>query len=189
MAWGHELTFERYELLQLFHSTLDLVWASRSVTPLGPVLGLQKHMHLSSYLIYWMLRLCRGPSNYCSNEFALLSFREHSLSGPKASRPRTVKGRTWWTCWGKPSREEMYDIVLGHMSDLVPSPRPLLCYPPPSPMTLASAHLGLTCPSWACLGCAPSYSGAVSFAGVWPGHSCSCEWHSGDHDDLWLWRP
>lgn len=27
-----------------------------------------------------------------------------------------------------------------------------------------------------------------SFAGIWPGHSCSCEWHSGNHDDLWLRR-
>lgn len=65
------------------------------------------------------------PANYCSNEFALLSYREHSLSGPKASRLLTVKGKMWWTCSGKPSRGEMYVMVLRLMPDIAPSPRPL----------------------------------------------------------------
>ena len=67
------------------------------------------------------------PANDCSSEFAFLSFREHSLSGPKASKLLTVKGKMWWICSGRPSRGEMYDMVLKLIPDLVPSPRPLCC--------------------------------------------------------------
>lgn len=135
------------------------------------------------------------PENYCSSEFLLLSFRQHSLSGPKALRLLTVKGKTWWICSGKPSRGETYDMVLRLMPDLAPPPKPLwtTVLVQPCDSDLSHTHptptLGRYAPSKSIWLAHSTYSRAASFAGVWPGHSFSCEWHSGDHDDLWLWRP
>lgn len=72
------------------------------------------------------------PANYCSNEFAFLSFREHSLSGPKASKLLTVKGKMWWICSGRPSRGEMYDMALKLIPDLSFPKAPVLCHQTPA---------------------------------------------------------
>lgn len=123
MAWEHELVTDEYELLQLLHSEVDPVCASCFVMPLGPVLGLHRWKQSKAHTPDYLLDV-EVPENNCSSEFLPLSFRGYSLSGPKALRLLTVKGKTWWICSGKPSRGEMYDMVLRLMPDLAPSPNP-----------------------------------------------------------------
>lgn len=129
--------------------------------PLGPVLRLQrwssrKHMHLTSYrhrlCIYLMMRLGSGPGK--------LLLKWVSPSFLQGTLIEWTKGFKATDCEGEDVVDMLREAIkrrnvcYGVEAHAWPSPfsqAPLLWHPVPSPMTLASMHLGLICPSWAYL--------------------------------------